>query len=340
MDVLGDTTSVIYRNIAIVLVVILTIGSVAVAPSAQESRPRKLMKIGRLSPLSAEADAPSLTAFRAGMRELGWTEGTQYELTARFADGKPERLREIADELVRDGVDVIVSGSNPGALAAKSATSTIPIVMVTTGDPVAAGVIRSLARPGGNITGLSTIGQELTVKRLELLKEAVPGVSRVAVLVNPHISYTDRFVREREGIARTLGIQIHTIEVSEPEKLAPAFAAMSRERVGALMVLTDVMFITRRRQIVRLASQARIPAVYPDLEFVTAGGLMFYGSSIVGMYHQAATYVDKVLKGAKPADLPVEQPTTLELVVNLKAAKQAGITVPRSLIARADRVIE
>ena len=212
--------------------------------------------------------------------------------------------------------------------------------MVTTGDPVGGGLVASLAQPGGNVTGLTALGQALSAKRLELLKEAVPGVARVAVLTSPASPYAGPFLKERENLARALGVRLQVVEAHDPTKFEQAFAEMARERAGALMVFTDVMFITHRRRLVELAAKSRLPAVYPDREFVSAGGLMFYGASLVDLYYHAAVYADKILKGTKPADLPVEQPTKLELVINLKTAKALGLTIPSSVLARADHVVE
>ena len=312
----------------------------AVATTAQEARSGKPVRIGRLSPLSAETDGPNVEAFRQGMRELGWREGTGFVIEARFAGGKSERLTDLAADLVRQRVDLILVGSTPGALAAKKATASIPIVMVTTGDPVAGGIVTSLARPGANVTGVTGLAGVLNAKRLELLKEALPGVTRVAILASPTSPYTPPFMQERERTGRALGLSLPVHEAVDPAALDRAFAAIGVDRPGALMVLTDVMFITERRRIVDLVARSRLPAVYPEREFVDAGGLMFYGASLAGMYRHAAGYADRILKGARPADLPVEQPTTLELVVNLKAAKTIGLTVPPSVLARADRVVE
>jgi putative ABC transport system substrate-binding protein len=300
----------------------------------------KIVRIGRLSPLSAETDSPNLEAFRKGLRELGWVEGKTFTIEGRFADGRSERLPELAAELVRQRVDVILTGSNPGALAAKKATATIPIVMVTTGDPVGAGLVTSLARPGGNVTGVTALGQMLNAKRLELIKEAVTGVTRVAVLTNPRSIYTAPFLREKEGLSRSLGLQLPILQAHDPGGFEKAFAALATERAGALMVQTDAMFITHRRRIVELAARSRVPTIYGDREFVDAGGLMFYGATLANLYHDAASYADRILKGARPADLPVEQPTKLELVINLKAAKALGLTIPPSVIGRADYLVE
>jgi putative ABC transport system substrate-binding protein len=328
------------RTIGVVVALVLCGLGAPLAAGAQEPKPGKMVRIGRLSPLSAETDRPFVDALRRGMRDLGWVDGRNFTIESRFAEGRPDRLAELAAELVRQRVDIIVTGSNPGALAAKKATGAIPIVMVTTGDPVGGGLVASLARPGGNVTGVTASGQELSAKRLELLKEVVPGAARVAVLVNPTSSYTGPFLGEREGIARALRWDLRVVEAQRPGELEKTFAAMTGERIGALMVLTDIMFITHRRRIVELAAKSRLPAVYFDQEFVDEGGLMFYGASLIAMYRHAAVHVDKILKGVKPADLPVEQPTTFELVLNLRTAKALGLTIPPSVLARADRVLE
>ena len=310
-----------------------------VAPDAQEG-PRKPVRIGRLSPSSLEADTSRLAAFRKGLRELGWVEGRDFVVETRSAEGRPERFAPLAADFVRERVDLILVGSNQGALAAKQATTTIPIVMVTTGDPVGGGLIASFARPGGNLTGVTALGQALSVKRLSLLKEIVPTASRVAVLANPTSPHTPPFLRERETAARTLGIQIHVVEAQDSTKLDRAFTAITAERPGALLVLNDVMFIANRKRIVELATQTRLPVMYSEREFVNVGGLLFYGASLEDMYHRAAFHADRILKGTKPADLPVEQPTRLELVINLKTARALGLTISPSVLARADDVIQ
>jgi putative tryptophan/tyrosine transport system substrate-binding protein len=299
-----------------------------------------VVRIGRLSPLSAETDVSNLSAFRAGLRDLGWVEGKTFTIEARFAEGKSERLPALAAELVRLRVDLILSGASPGALAAKRATAGIPIVMVTTGDPVRDGIVPSLARPGGNVTGVTALGQDLNTKRLELIREVVPGVTRVAVLINPASSYTPAFLKEKDGAARTLGLNIRTVEVSHPARLEESLAAMAAENVGGLMVQADPLFISYRRRIVEFVVRSRVPAVYGEREFVEAGRLMFYGASLAQMYRDAAIYADKILKGAKPGELPVGQPTKFEVVINLKTAKALSLTIPPSLLLRADQVIE
>ena len=308
--------------------------------TAQEGKATRIARIERLSPLSAEADRPNLEAFRKGLNELGWVEGQSFTIEARFADGKPERLPGLAAELVRQRVDVILTGSSPGALAAKKATSTISIVVVTTGDPVRDGLVASLARPGGNVTGVTALGQALDSKRLELLKDAVPGITRVAVLVDPDSYYTAAFLREKEAAGRGLGLELPVLEVRDPATLEKALGTIAAGRVGALMVQTNASFITHRDRIVAQVAKSRLPAVYGDRTFVDAGGLMFYGAGLAGLYGDAAAYTDKILKGARPSDLPVEQPTKLELVINLRTAKALGLTIPPSVLARADHLVE
>jgi putative ABC transport system substrate-binding protein len=300
----------------------------------------KPARIGRLSPSLPETDAPLTDAFRKGMRESGWIHGQTFIVEDRFAEGKPERLPKLAADLVRQAVDVILAGSIPAALATKNATATIPVVMVATGDPIGSGLVVNLARPAGNLTGVTGLGQELNAKRLELLKGAVPRLSRVAVLTNPASTYTGPFLKERERLTRDLGVRLRVLEADGPDGLKTAFATMASERAGALMVLTDIMFITHRQAIVELAARHRLPAVYGEREYVNDGGLMCYGANLEDMYRRAAFYVDKILKGARPADLPIEQPTKFDLVINLKTAKALGLAIPPSLLLRADQVIE
>jgi putative ABC transport system substrate-binding protein len=271
--------------------------------SVRAQQAGRVARVGRLSPLSEASEKPMIDGLRTGLLDLGWIEGRNLTLELRFADGQLDKLHAIAAELVRQQVDVIVTGSNPGALAAKRATDTIPIVFVTTGDPVAGGIVPSLGRPGGNLTGITALGVELNAKRLELLKETFAGLSRAAVLINPGSSYTEEFLERRDGIGRALGIELPLIEVREPRDLAAAFGRVGAARAGGLLVLADIMFITERRRIVELAAAHRIPTIYPDRAFVDVGGLMFYGAALPDMYRHAAIYVDKILKGARPADL-------------------------------------
>ena len=316
-------------------------GSLLAAPLAAEAQQAgKRARIGRLSPSLQETDAPLLDAFRRGMHDLGWIEGQTFTIEDRFAEGKQDRLPGLAADLVRQRVDIILAGSNPGALAAKKATATIPVVMVTTGDPVGGGLVTNLARPAGNLTGVTGIGEALSAKRVQVLKEAVPRSSRLAVLTNPVSSYTGPFLKEREGIARDLRVQLRVLEASGPDQLKTAFDAMAKDRVGALLVLTDIMFITHRRAIVDLAALHRLPALYGEREYVNDGGLMCYGANLEDMYRHAAVYVDRILKGARPLDLPIEQARKFDLVINLKTAKALGLTLPPALLQRADQVIE
>jgi len=302
-----------------------------VAPAQQ---PGKSARIGLLG------DVPSFLdeAFREGLRELGYNEGQNIVIEHRSPEWKYERLPGLAADLVRLKVDVIVAASPAATKAAKQATSTIPIVFTVSGDPVADGFVASLARPGGNITGLATIGPELVGKQLEMLKGVAPTVSRVAVLQNPN-SHRGVF-RQAEGLARGLGVQLHSLEARTSSEIETAFAAMRRQRVDGILVLRDAVFRAQRAQITGLAAKNRLPAVYGLREEAEAGGLIAYGASVPQLYRRAATYVDRILKGAKPADLPVEQPTEFELVINLKTAKALGLTIPPSLLQRADQVIE
>jgi putative ABC transport system substrate-binding protein len=310
--------------------------------AAEAQQAAKTARIGYLSPNLA-ASPHTHEAFRQGLRDLGYVEGRNVVIEYRDAEGKQERLPALAAELVALKVDIIVAPNTVGALAAKHATGTLPIVFATAGDPAASGLVTSLARPGGNVTGLSLLGPELIGKCLELLKQAVPEVSRVAALWEPGVlgERLDKDTLKRaEGAARALGVRLHFVEAQGPADFDRAFSDMTRARAGALTVLGSTMFGTERRRLVELAAKNRLPAVYPWREFVDAGGLMSYGANVADLYRRAATYVDKILKGAKPADLPVEQPTKFELVINLKAAKALGLTIPPSLLGRADEVIQ
>jgi putative ABC transport system substrate-binding protein len=274
------------------------------------------------------------------LRDLGYVEGQSVAIEYRWAKGKSVQLPALAAELVGLKVDVIVTQGEVATRPVKKATSTIPIVMATSGDPVGAGLIASLAHPGGNTTGLSSISADLSGKRLQLLKEAVPKVARVAMFYNPTILSAALEVKEARIAAPTLGMTVQPLEVRNPADLDPAFEAMTRERADALVVQGDPFTMTQRSRILDLASKHRLPVISVFEDFVSAGGLMSYGPDRLDMFRRAAVYVDKILKGAKPADLPVEQPTKFELVINLKAAKQIGLTIPPNVLARADRVIK
>ena len=311
------------------------------APLAAEAQaPAKVPRIGFLSARPPTDNPYFIESFWQGLRELGYVEGQNIAIEYRFAEGRPERLPALAAELVRLKVDVIVTGGPPAPEAAKQATGTIPIVFAVGGDPVAVGLIASLARPGGNITGLASISGELVGKQLELLKEVAPKITRVAVLQNPSNDSHPHMLRQAEGAARALGVQLHNVQARTSPEIDAAFAAMRSQRAGGVLVLRDPLFLTQRTQIAALAAKDRLPAVYGFKEEAEAGGLMAYGASVPLMYRRAATYVDKILKGAKPADLPVEQPTKFELVISLKTAKALGLTIPPSLLQRADEVIQ
>jgi putative ABC transport system substrate-binding protein len=323
------------------LVVAFALGMLLVPLTADAQQAGKVARIGFLGGRSPSDMSPLLDAFRQGLRELGWVEGQNIVIDYRFAEGRFDRLPDLAAELVRLKVDVIVAQPTPATAAAKNATETIPIVMISVGDPVGLGLIASLARPGGNVTGSSySVGLEIAGKVLELLKETVPKVRRVAILSNPANPAHPLAIRELDVAARSLGVQLQLLEARGPDEFAGAFAAMAKERVGALLVLADGMFALHRTRLADLAARSRLPAAYGLREMVEAGGLMSYGSSTRDLYRRSATFVDKILKGAKPGDLPVEQPTKFELVINMKTAKALGLTIPPLLLLRADEVIQ
>ncbi len=307
---------------------------------AQAQQPTKIPRIGYLDALSPSTSPARIEAFRQGLRELGYVEGKNIVIEWRFAEGKRDRLGEFAAELVRLKVDVIVTGGPATTPAAKEATVTIPIVMAQDPDPVANGFVASLARPGGNITGLATLAPELSGKQLELLKEIVPKLSRVAVLWTSTQPGSAQSLRETELAAGALGVQLQYLDVQSPKDIETAFKEASKGRAGAVIVLVSVVLISQRTQVIDLAAKSRLPAIYYRQEFVEDGGLMTYAVSGTDLFRRAATYVDKILKGRKPADLPVEQPTKFELIINLKAAKQIGLTIPPNVLARADKVIK
>jgi ABC-type uncharacterized transport system substrate-binding protein len=322
------------------LAVVLAVSLILAPLAAEAQQAPKEPRIGYLS-AGALTTAPTFeNAFRQGLRELGYVEGRNIAIEYRWAEGKYERLLELAAELVRLKVDVILAVTTPAAQAAKAATRTIPIVFTLVADPVASGLVASLARPGGNITGLPSISSEIIGKQLELLKETVPGVSRVVVLQNPDASSHAFMVREAAGAARALGVQLRVLGARSPNALDAAFTAITAERADALLVLADPFFRTHRARIADFAAKSRLPSLSGEREQTEVGGLMSYGPSRLDLFQRAATYVDKILKGAKPAELPVEQPTKFELVINLKTAKVLGLTIPQSILLRADQVIE
>jgi putative ABC transport system substrate-binding protein len=300
-----------------------------------EAQQPKVHRIGFLS-ASPSIDA----AFLEGLRELGYIDKKTIFIEHRSAEGKLDRLPELAAELVRLKVDLIVTQGTPAGQAAKKATSTIPIVMATSGDAVGSGLVASLARPGGNVTGSSFLGTDVIGKRLELFKEAVPKISRVAHLANPAIVTEMIGLKNLQSVAPNLGVKIELVEIRGPEDFESAFAAVVRDRIHAAMVPPNSSYIPHRQQMVALAAKHRLPVMYGWRDFPEAGGLMSYGVTLADLFRRAAVYVDKILKGTKPADLPVEQPTKFELVINLKAAKQIGLTIPPNVLARADKVIK
>jgi len=312
-------------------------GAYAMPVAARAQQTDRVYRIGWLGPDQTTHRREWLVQ---DLRDLGYVEGRNVEIAYRFAKGNIDRLDALAAELVGLKVDVIVAVSQPAVQAAQHATKTIPIVMYGVGDPVATRLVASLTRPGGNITGLSQLSPELSAKRLALLKEAVPAASRIAVLSNPTNPSNAPQIKDISGAARTLGVSLQVLEIRSAEDLDRAFQAAARERTNALVTLDDLLIFTERDRIVALAASRRLPAMYGWSHFPPAGALMSYGADFRSMYKQAATFVDKILKGAKPADLPVEQPMTFELVINLKTAKALGLTIPPSLLARADQVIE
>ena len=307
-------------------------GAVAQAQQA------KVVRIGFLGPTSAASNAGRMEALRAGLRDLGYLEGKNLVIESRWAEGKFDRLPELAAELVRLNVDVILTTGTPGIRAAKNATTTIPIVMVTSGDPVGFGFVASLAQPGGNITGSSTFGPELSAKRLELLKETLPRTQRVAVLFNPDNSINDRNLPAMEQTAKLLKIRLQRFEVRGAEEFKNAFAAMTKQRVDAVALPEDDFLNANQNEVAELVAKQRLPSI-GRADFAEAGGLIGYAVNFFDLYRRAAIFVDKILKGAKPADLPVQQPTKFEFVINLKTAKQIGLTIPPNVLAGADKVI-
>ena len=326
----------------LILAVLAVAVSVLATPPASDAQPAgEVRRIGFLAGGSATVTPRTVEAFRQGLRELGWVEGQSLVIDYRFAEGRLERLPDLAAELVRLKAEVIIAGPTPAAVAAKKATATIPIVMWAVGDPVGLGLIASLARPGGNVTGVSfSVGQGTVGKGLELLKETVPKVHRVAVLSNPANPSHASAIGDVKGAARSLGVELQLVEARSASELDGAFAAMAKERAAAVLVVTDTVFLLHRARLADLTTKNRLPSMHGIVEYVEAGGLMSYGASGSYFLRRAASFVDKILKGAKPADLPVEQPTKFELAINIRTAKALGLTIPPSVLLRADQVIE
>ena len=314
-------------------------GGAMTATSALRAQQKAMPVIGWLGINVLDPAAPALVAFRQGLSETGYVEGQNVAIEYRWAQSRYDRLPALAADLVDRKVDVIMAISNASALAAKSATSAIPIVFSGT-DPVERGLVASLARPGGNLTGVSVMTTELLPKRLELLSELVPQARMIALLVNPNNTSTEVMIRDVRDAARAKGLQLTSLKAGTEGEIDAAFASLVQMQAGALLVGSDPFFVGRRGQLVELASRHAVPAMYEMRAFAASGGLISYGTSLTGTYRLAGNYVGKILKGAKPADLPVQQPTTFELVVNLKTAKALGLTVPQSILARAEEVIE
>jgi putative ABC transport system substrate-binding protein len=317
------------------------LGSGAAWPlAARAQQAGKVPRVGFMGNSTAALEANLLEPFRAGLRELGYQDGRNIVIEYRWADGKYEQFPALVAELLAVPVDVIVTAGTPAALAVKKATSSVPLVMIAVGDPIGTGIVPSLARPGGNITGLSSIAPDLEGKRLELLREVLPKLSHVALFLNPLNPFHEVSVRQAFAAAQALGIQLQSLEVRRSQELEGAFAAIVRRKPDALLILADRVFLHNRKRMMDFATEHRLPSVNAYRELVEAGGLMSYGPSYEDMHRRAAGYVDKILKGAKPGDLPVEQPTKFTLIVNLKAAHAIGVDVPPLLLARADEVIE
>ena len=312
----------------------------ALYSSVEAQQPAKFPRIGFVVDGTPSTHSTRIQAFRQGLRELGYVEGKNIIIEWRYAEGRSELYAPLAAELVSLNVDVIVTSGTPAALAAKKATKTIPIVFASVGNPVGSGIVDSLAQPGANVTGLSSFTGDLSTKRLELLKEAFPKISRVAVLWYPSNASSALGWREIQATAPSLEVQLQSVEVRASSDFDGAFNAVIRERAQGILPHSGSFAINNRARILDFAGKNRLPAMYADTEFVEAGGLMAYGPTYADMNRRAAIYVDKILKGAKPADLPVEQPTKFELVINLKTAKEIGVTIPQKVLARADRVIK
>ena len=330
------------RSTTVGLFVMLALSVLAAPVVAAAQQPTKVYRIGRLSPGFPPSQlSPSREAFRQALRELGYVEGQNLVIEWRWAEGRDERLPNLAAELVQLQVEVIVVGGVAAIRAAQHATSTIPIVMAANYDPVGEGFIASLARPGGNITGLSWLGAELPGKRLEILKETLPQSTRIAVLGNPAFAPYETWLHSLTAAARALSLHLHVVELRRADELDSAFAAITSAGADALIVLSDPALMDNLLgRVVDLAAKSRLPAMYDWRAYVDAGGLMSYGPNMPDMQRRAASYVDKILKGAKPADLPIEQPTTFDLVINLKAAKALGLTIPPTVLFQANEVLQ
>jgi putative ABC transport system substrate-binding protein len=323
-------------------IIILLLVSLAVVSAhlADAQQPPKKPLIGVLVAGSPSSMESRINAFQKRLRELGYKEGQNIVVEYHYAEGNYNRLTAITTDLVRSNANVIVTWAIPVTQVVKNATNTIPIVMAGGGNPVETGLVESLAKPGGNITGLATIQNELTGKRLELLKEAVPKISRVAMVFNPEGQVPTRGYEPLKGIAQLLKISVEPLQIRKPNEIDKVFAAIPKSRVDALILESDPIFNINRQKVIALAAKNRLPAMYPERRWAEDGGMMAYGTDLIEVANRAAIFVDKILKGAKPADLPVEQPTKFELAINLKTAKEIGVTIPQSVLFRADKVIK
>jgi putative tryptophan/tyrosine transport system substrate-binding protein len=319
---------------------LLVLGGALTAARGLRAQQKAMPVVGFLGATSPGPSASNLAAFRQGLSETGYIEGQNLVIEYRWAEGRYDRLPALAADLIGRKVDVIASGGTPSTLAARNATATIPIVFMAGGDPVELGLVASFARPGGNLTGFTIVSAELMPKRLELLAELVPEAKVMALLVNPNTSTTEGVIRDVQEAARVKGVQLHILNAEAEGELETAFASLVQLHAGALLVSTDSFFFNRRDQLVALTSRYAIPAIYDWRAFVASGGLISYGTSLTAVFRQVGAYVGQILKGAKPSDLPVQQPTTFELLINLKTAKALGLIVPQSILARADEVIE
>ena len=317
----------------------LIVAFLGVGPVADAQQLGKIPRIGFLGNSTAALEENLVGPFREGLRDLGYVEGKNISIEYRWAEGKYERFPALISELIAQKVDMIVTAGTPASLAVKKAAPSIPLVMIAVGDPIGTGLIKSLAEPGGNVTGLTSIAADLEGKRIELLREVIPKLSHVAVFWNPASPFQVVAEKEVQAAARVFKMKVLSLGVQAPEQFDNAFATIRKERPRALLVLADRLFLHNRARIMEFTTQHRLPGVYAYLELVEAGGLMSYGPSYADMHKRAATFVDKILKGRKPADLPVEQPMKFELVINLKTAKQIGVTIPQWTLMKADRVI-
>jgi putative ABC transport system substrate-binding protein len=338
LDLRSDNRESKTQNLKWVGFLAILISHVCCVGMVEAQQAGKVWRVGFLNPGSTPSTDGRIAAFRVGLRELGYVEDKDIVIDRRYAEGRVERLSTMARDLVRLKVDVIVAIGTASVEAVKDATQTIPIIL-SSGDPVGSGHVASLARPGGNITGLTNLTPELAGKRLELLKEAVPRLSKVAVVWNPGSPAADLRMKEAQVAARSLQLLLHSAEVRSPNDLEPAFLAMKKERAAALITLRGPLIVNQSKRILDLAAKNRLPAMYDDRSTVEAGGLMSYGANQADLDRRAAYFVDKILKGAKPGELPIEQPTKFEFIINLKTAKQIGLTIPPNVLARADRVI-